>query len=87
MRSNFPKATCRCIARDDLADFTDSSDPMNRKRQSAGMAPMNCMISGASMGKGRFSTKKATLDSLYEDVGYDALRDGTGMAGRALCIV
>lgn len=78
MRSNLPRSTCRCIARDVLTDRTDASEPMNLKRQSAGITPMNCRMSGASMGRGRFSTKNATFDSLKCEVGYDTVTDGTG---------
>lgn len=81
VRSNLPASIWYLIARDVLTDRTDSEEPMNRKRQSAGRTPMKCRISGASMGRGRFSTNNATFDSLNSDVGYDTLTDGNGIVG------
>lgn len=42
---------------------------------------MKCRISGASIARGRFSTKKATFVSLNGEEGYETLTDGTGITG------
>lgn len=70
------------MARDVRTDRTDSGEPMNRKRQFRGSTPMKCNINGASIGRGRFSTKNATLDSLNGDVGYVTLTEN-GIEGSA----
>lgn len=47
---------------------TESPEPMKRKLQSGGTTEMKCSISGARMGLGRFSIKRASLDALYDEL-------------------
>ena len=83
VRSNLPASTWCLMALEVLTARTDSEEPMNRNRQSGGRTPMKWRISGASIGRGLFSTRKATLVSLKGDVlGYETVIEGTGRVGR-----
>lgn len=59
---------------------------MKRNRQFCGSTPIKCNIKGANIGRGRFSTKNATFDSLNGEVGYVTLTEN-GIEGSALWTV
>jgi len=55
---------CARIAREEFTNATDSAEPMKLKRQSGGTTEMKWMRRGTRIGFTRFSTRRATLETL-----------------------
>lgn len=83
MMVSFPEASRREMIGEDLMKAIEVGDPMNLKVHSGGMRLVICAKSAGRCGRGRVSTRKATLVRSYGEGGGEHSEGGGGSAEAA----